>query len=251
MTSDTVRAFWYNGSNVGDLLTPFILDRLLDKHVEWADKGIKWLVAGSVLDRAQPGDILCGVGSFERITAVPGTQTRNLLVRGPLTAGQLGITCSVYGDAGLLLPGVYNPVAPAITNDWGIVAHYVDEEYAKQLTLPKGCRLISVTLSVREFIAAVRSCRRIASSSLHGVIVAEAYGVPAVRVKFPGTYGLVRDFEYKHRDYYLGTGRDLPECLELTAALSGKPVRCTTVQDHARKVYAHVRTGLMDGGFEL
>ena len=247
-----VRAFWYNAANVGDLLTPFILEKLTGRPVELSTTSPKWLVSGSVLDRALPGDILCGVGSFRKPVTITGTQVRTLLVRGPYTAEQLTVRSErvLCGDAGLLLPGVYAPSAPQLTHDVGIVAHYVDEAYAATISLPKGVRLIAVSLPVKAFIAAVRSCARILASSLHGLVVAEAYGVPAVRTVFPNTRDQVLDYDYKHADYYLGTGRPVPEAVDLATALTRMPGICHAVQDRARTVSAHVRRELIEGGFE-
>ena len=42
----------------------------------------------------------------------------------------------------------------------------------------------------------------ILSSSLHGVILAEAYGIPAVLIRNEN------EPLFKYKDYYMGTGRD-------------------------------------------
>ena len=240
MTENAVNAFWMRTANVGDCLTPFVLERLTGRPVKWTDRSPKWLAAGSILHEAHAGDTLCGVGSFEHMPAPNAADVRILTVRGPLTAAKLGTTLPMYGDVGLLLPGVYWEPKP-VTHVWGVIPHYVDEPEAR-LAYPDAY-VISVNLSVTEFVDAVRSCRYVASSSLHGLIVAEAYGVPAVRVRF-ATSNQIRDFDYKHRDYYEGTGRQLPAAVLLRKAR--RPEVVLSVVKHAAKLSDYVRYQLKE-----
>ena len=136
-----------------------------------------------------------------------------LALRGPRTAEKRMVTDCVYGDAGLMLPSVYEPT-PVSGHPIGIVPHYVDFEGVT------GEYVIPVSLDVPEFIDRVTSCKVIASSSLHGIVIAEAYGIPAIRLRFP-TSEYIRDFDYKHADYYEGTGRTLPDAYTLEAVLAG------------------------------
>jgi pyruvyltransferase len=56
----------------------------------------------------------------------------------------------------------------------------------------------------RKFIDELCSCEKIISSSLHGIILAEAYGIPAVFL------GEKRDSEmFKYYDWYISTGRKI------------------------------------------
>ena len=50
------------------------------------------------------------------------------------------------------------------------------------------------------------ACAYIVSSSLHGICVAEAYGIPAVWVRLADN---IVGGEFKFRDYYASTGRDM------------------------------------------
>jgi pyruvyltransferase len=52
------------------------------------------------------------------------------------------------------------------------------------------------------FIRHLLAARRVVSASLHGVILAEAYGIPAVLLQAGGT-----ETRFKYDDYYAGTGR--------------------------------------------
>ena len=171
---NSMKSQWFNGSNVGDLLAPLVLTGLTGETVVWSDQSPRWLVSGSILSMAQDHDTLFGVGSFERLDWMRAPQDlRILLVRGPRTAAHLGITCEIYGDCGLLMPLVYRPAQQEIQYELGIVPHYKSLE---QTPVPPGARLISPGLPPRQFIEALLTCRRVASSSLHGIILAEAYG---------------------------------------------------------------------------
>jgi pyruvyltransferase len=187
---------------------------------------------------AQPGDILCGVGGFEDQYAMP-LRLLVLAVRGPRTARQLNCTVDMYGDAGLLLPAVYNPPTAQPVYGWGLVPHYVDYEQAVKEP-PAGVRIIPTSLPVDRFVDELRACQRVMSSSLHGLVVAEAYGIPAVRVAF-STSGAIRSFGYKHADYYEGTGRCLPAAVTVQQARKLAPEANQQVLHHVRQFEEYVR----------
>lgn len=54
----------------------------------------------------------------------------------------------------------------------------------------------------KNFIDEIVSARFVVSSSLHGLILAEAYGVPCVMLKNTESSDL-----FKYKDYYYSTGR--------------------------------------------
>jgi hypothetical protein len=86
----------------------------------------------------------------------------------------------------------------------GIISHYVDYEEVELMNLPEGSKLIRVFDYPLEVIKQICECEKIISSSLHGIIVAEAYGVPAIWGEFSdGVYGK----GFKFRDYFAGTNR--------------------------------------------
>jgi pyruvyltransferase len=111
----------------------------------------------------------------------------------------------VYGDPALLLPLIYNPDIQK-THEIGIIPHYVDKKIVLQkYAFDSGFnKFIDVSLPWKKFIDEVLSCKTIISSSLHGIIIAEAYGIPA-------TWAVHSDKVigngFKFRDYLTGTGR--------------------------------------------
>ena len=46
-------------------------------------------------------------------------------------------------------------------------------------------------------------CKKIVATSLHGLVIAEAFGIPARFVRLSASEGMI-----KYRDYYAGTGRE-------------------------------------------
>lgn len=112
-----------------------------------------------------------------------------LAVRGPQTRKRLleqgHQVPEVYGDPGLLLPLHYQPKLPK-KHKLGIIPHYNDFKTIKPFyENEKEVLLIDLmTNDIEATTDLFLSCERIVSSSLHGLIVAHAYGIPAVWVPF-------------------------------------------------------------------
>lgn len=197
-----VMAFWFTGfDNVGDTLTAPLLNHF-GYEVELVDRNTrgKVLAVGSVMRCARPGDVVWGTGCMWdlpmtkrdcRFLAVRGPRTRELISGSPVP--------EVYGDPGLLLPLLYNPDVP-VRHEVGIIPHYLERDLVPR----DGYHFIDVAWDWRTFVREVKSCRRVISSSLHGIVIAEAYGVPAEWAVFSDK---ILGGEFKFQDYFLGTGR--------------------------------------------
>lgn len=76
------------------------------------------------------------------------------------------------------------------------------------------------TNDYKSVIDQIVQSKLIISSSLHGVILADAYGVPSVWYR-----GLGKDIDFKYLDYYASTGRR-PETIPTTIeeAMNTKPL---------------------------
>ncbi len=207
--SDTIRMYWWKPAapydNFGDGLSPYLVYKLANKPVECTKQSPKLLAIGSIFENAKSGDTIWGTGIHPRHYAglyqwdEPKPDLDVRLVRGPRTRKFLldrGIDCpELYGDPALLLPLFYQPEIKPI-HDVGYIPHLYD---ARRVRNP--WHLIDVRLPWREVVNQIVQCRKIVSSSLHGLIVAEAYGLPAIwlRTEIQG--------EVKYLDYYEGTGR--------------------------------------------
>jgi hypothetical protein len=105
-------------------------------------------------------------------------------VRGPLTRKHLqagGMSCpEVFGDAAIFYTALY-PATRAIKYELGIVQHIREVGI---VPLPRAddtlsVKFIDIGAGLTKVIDDIVSCRRIVSSSLHGIIAAHAFGVPA------------------------------------------------------------------------
>lgn len=192
--------------NFGDTLTLPLLRHFTGRGVERADKTElgKVVGVGSVMHCIRPGDVVWGTGVQEdrRYSAA---KTEFLAVRGPISRAAIDNASvpDVYGDPGLLLPLMYDPVVE-VRHSLGIVPHYLDAALSRAKH-PDALH-ISVKRDWRHVVRQVKSCRRIIATSLHGIIAAEAYGIPVV---WHGSYSRnLVSTNLKFQDYFLGTGRE-------------------------------------------
>jgi O-antigen/teichoic acid export membrane protein len=134
-----------------------------------------------------------------------------LAVRGPLTREYLlarGIECpEIYGDPALLFPRYYTPKFEK-KYKYGIIPHFRDKNNAQVKHLAekiKEFHLIDVqdVCNWQTFIDEITSCEFIFSSSLHGIIVSDAYSIPNCWVEF----GEKKRFPF--RDYFLSVGKNI------------------------------------------
>jgi pyruvyltransferase len=192
--------------NFGDTLSLPILSHFAGRAVERADRDEagKVLAVGSVMHCMRPDDVVWGTGVQED-RRYSGARTTFLAVRGPISRAAIdnADVPAVYGDPGLLLPHVYDPDVE-VTHDLGIVPHYLDAMLSRQKH-PDALH-ISVKRDWRHVVRRIKSCRRVIATSLHGIVAAEAYGVPVV---WHGSYSRkLVSTNLKFQDYFLGTGRE-------------------------------------------
>ena len=199
-------AYWSPYVNFGDALAPDILEfvtGLRPRFVSAQTRG-KVLSVGSILRRAQPGDTVWGTGAM-----FPGradlTRATVLAVRGPRTRSQIVGDCpEVYGDPAIILPLIYQP-RPLKRVDIGLIPHVVDQDVMRSID-PRVNVIDLATTKWRSVVDEICRCEVVLSSSLHGLIVAEAYGIPAVWVKASDR---VLGDGFKFHDYYESTGREI------------------------------------------
>ncbi|WP_026528483.1 polysaccharide pyruvyl transferase family protein [Butyrivibrio sp. VCD2006] len=146
------------------------------------------------------------------------SKTRKLdvrCVRGPKTLSRLrengyDVSRCLLGDPGVLMPLIYTPTEYKEKRDYSVILHMSkkDESIANQIDI--------LTDDWKRTIDEIYNSKLIISSSLHGCIIAEAYGVPAILLdKLEG-----RD-RFKYNDYYYSTGRyDYPVCKSVEEGLA-------------------------------
>jgi len=230
VSSKYILAYWWGDpsiNNFGDVLNPFIIAALSGREVvhcyrvvNIAGKPVYWVV-GSVLRFIDCSNaVVWGSGFVDSEDTIPTGQLpkKVLAVRGPLTREKLlrlGVECpEVYGDPALLCPMFFKP-ATAKLNRLGFVPHYVDRNSPlldKFRKMP-GVSVIDVTGGVEDVVRGITECEVIASSSLHGLVVADAYGIPSMWLKISGK---LRGDDFKFHDYLLSVGRRDTACVQLT-----------------------------------
>ena len=197
------------------------------------DYRAKALAVGSVLTYARPHDVVVGAGLIRasRTTLPRGVDVKAL--RGPLTAEYAGVDPDgiVFGDPGLLAAECLGiEVAASPMWDVVVVPHLVDYQSALRLvaSVPPSVRLtvVDVRRGPRSVIETIASGRTCVSSSLHGLVVAESLGVPAVWTTITGS---LSGGTFKFLDYLTGTGR--PEDTSLPFRDAWKRPSVATLRD--------------------
>jgi len=204
--SHVVKAYWWKEvPNFGDALAPLLLERFADIKVEW-DTISRAEVAsvGSILEHIPPlwdGYVLGSGKLFEFSRLHLHTKTAKILsVRGPLSAR--GIPGSfTLGDPGLLAAELVGPQEK--TYDLGIMPHWQDKELVARFKalIPRQFEVLTIDPAGDpiSILRQVGACRRLVTSSLHGMITADSFGMPR-RVEVCAA--MARDGgDFKFRDY--------------------------------------------------
>lgn len=219
--------------NWGDII-PYLIVKIFseaknfsrEKHFDVRNPKVdgKVISIGSVMNYTQPNDLVWGAGCIQP-GSIGHTPKKVYAVRGPLTKNELrlrGIKCpEIYGDPALLFPYIYNPTIEK-KYKVGIIPHYIEFEDEKDVAILKnlenqGIKIIDICAGVKEFINELLECEIVLSSSLHGLIAADAYKIPNARIvvsnKLIGGH-------FKFIDYCTSVGRQIDYGYQLTADTS-------------------------------
>ncbi|USD38671.1 polysaccharide pyruvyl transferase family protein [Ferrimonas sp. SCSIO 43195] len=212
---NSIKLFWWKERhNIGDALNFDIVNAITEgADIEWVPhnyKGDYITCVGSVAQLANTGTTIWGSGLISK-DAVPFRKPKKVCaVRGPLTRNRLqslGIdTPKVFGDPALLLPRFFTNISENKRYKLGVIPHFVDKNnlFFKR-ELPDWIKVIDVeTKDVQAFINELCECEYIVSSSLHGIILADAYNVPSCRISFSDK---VTGGDFKFADYAMSVGR--------------------------------------------
>ncbi|CAM3283775.1 polysaccharide pyruvyl transferase family protein [Paracoccus nototheniae] len=225
--ADRVKLFWWEQpypGNLGDIVNPYIVEKATGIPPQWAGRGTGLCAIGSVIKYAKDGTAVWGSGTpNSRDTLAAGA--RYHAVRGPLTRDLVienGGTCpEVYGDPAWLLPILY-PRKAKPTRKTGLILHFTHEEMTTPVA--PGVRRIDIRRigygEIEAFLDEMLDCERIVSSSLHGVIIAQAYGIPACLATVTTSASQIHGDGIKFDDYFRSIGHDAaPEALDLSKLL--------------------------------
>lgn len=170
---------------------------------------------GSILGIFNAGEYeVWGSGLIEPDFQLKSLPKKIHSVRGPLTRQALlnkGIECPPkYGDPALLISRYYRKDVDK-QYQWGIIPHYVDEDNSLFIEF---CQQHPEVLVIRmhdyedwlDIPDKILQCHRIMSSSLHGLIIADSYGIPNVWLRFSNK---IQGGNFKYLDYFQSVNRPI------------------------------------------
>ena len=215
MTTEPLRMYWWRMEhqpkrNFGDEISPLLVEEIFGRPCRWAPPhSCDIVAAGSIIEmtlgmKLANRPVLWGTGFMRDedggitdrdfdVVAVRGTRSRERVAN-----DRAGVT---VGDTGLLADALLT-AAPAKEYRLGVLPHFLDAEVAELdwLREQAGAHLIDATSDPRHVVEEIARCETLVSSSLHGLIVADALGVPNGHVRF-STNQFIGGM-YKFRDYY-------------------------------------------------
>ena len=207
--------------NYGDLLSKYLAEKISGKKVKWYNTKKKRLInkkhylsIGSIISHANKYSVIWGSGIISQEDVA--VDAEYISVRGPKTRDyllQFGLNVpAIYGDPAILLPRYYNPEISKIYNT-SIIPHYVDLQEVNNNLSDTSTNIINLLTNDIELTTdEILSSKRIISSSLHGVIVAHTYGIPALWVKLSDK---LSGDDIKFYDYFESVGLNVKTCLKL------------------------------------
>lgn len=202
----SLKFYWVGNNttgNFGDVLTPKLLDYFGIKYDFTRGSDYNAICIGSIARHAKKDTIVLGSG-FMSIKNPCETKADWRFVRGPRSKAKLeshgGKTSEVVGDPALLLPMFCDESKKKY--DVGIIPHVSQYNWAKE-QFPDYHVINLKTKNALAKAKEITECRSIISSSLHGIIAAHAYNIPAAYVEFE--LGIKGDGT-KFQDHYESIG---------------------------------------------
>ena len=205
--------WWSQKVNVGDYLAKVIFEYMMDRNGIKNDvkmkKTIHLMTVGSLIGMYDFDAVVWGSGvhcmeNVRRIYKQSKYRKYDVrLVRGPITQEFLksaGYSVpELYGDPAVIMPDIYTPRCEKEYNT-SVILHLSQKGL---LETDQDVHFIDVaTNNYQAFIDQIVKSKKVISSSLHGIILAESYGVPAVFLS-QGMSGELMKFY----DWYFSTGR--------------------------------------------
>ena len=193
-----MRLFWWDRvPNIGDRISAMLL-RHHGQEVQWSPpREADWVAAGSVLEHF---DGFTGTvwGTGRAGPHSPPTDlsaARVLALRGKDTLALAKTeNVPVLGDPGILACDLVKQ-GPRDSGYTAIVPHWQDQERMRE-TYREGV-FVDVVDDVLEALRLISGASRVVSSSLHGIVFADSYGVTRMWDWFDG----VQARGFKFRDY--------------------------------------------------
>jgi pyruvyltransferase len=211
--------WWTHAKNFGDLLSPWLVRKITGREVCFADHfQVNYSVIGSILGHTTSNSIVWGTGAFG-VEQIRGKNPRAFkqfsamakycAVRGPLTRNLLavkGVECPrIYGDPALLVSKYYTPLHFPDREKYevGLVLRWSEKDRMKGDLDPRIKLIYLDTDEIETILDTFCSCKKILTTSLHGLIIADAYGIPNGWLSSDSPTGL----EFKYWDYLISVAK--------------------------------------------
>lgn len=180
-----VPAHWWDGHpNFGDDLTPWLLPNYGVLPIHRVATRARLAGVGSILEflPSDWGGVVWGSGLMHG-EPHPLPNANVLAVRGHLTRELIGAPADVaLGDPGILVSRLRSRPRPRW--DVGLVPHGHHRQHAAFLALADTAgyriRVVNVHQSAARVVREIAACEAVITTSLHGLITADSYGIPAV-----------------------------------------------------------------------
>ena len=173
------------------------------------------MMVGSILSFANEHSVVWGTGFMHAQSTMMGMPKKITAVRGPLTLKrlqELGYDGkAVFGDPTLLLKPYIETEYILPKCEYGVIPHYIDRKIVEGW--PDD--ILFIDIQQRDFTllyGLLNRCEKIISSSLHGLILADMFEIPALWVKLSNN--LAGD-DMKFHDYFASIGRKDVEYFDL------------------------------------
>lgn len=234
LTDMYTNLFYWGGickkGNFGDLLSWFIFEKLTGIKPIFYDNrkkkiDIHYMSIGSIINYSNDKSIIWGTGTitknlskidFHKVFCVRGPKTRQALLK------YYDDIPEKYGDPALLTPLLYKSKNIKKYNI-GIIPHIIDYNELKQKFNDTNICVINLYInndedSIKKVIDNINKCKFIFSSSLHGIILSNAYNVPVIKFRHNKLAGddikFIDYFESVHSNkYYCNTNLDIDYCI--------------------------------------
>jgi len=231
---EEIGLYYYKCANAGDMLNEILIDRLFHIRTKEENFGKSDMIAvGSVMER-----IVRGVPATEYIKKVQSVadKTRTLhvwgtgfirayedfsdmefirpvhicAVRGELTKKAIEkitgqpLSC-VTADPGILAPLLLKQL-PEKKYTLGIIPHVIEREAEAYKSISErqpGSAVIDLTAHPVDVLNKIAACETVISTSLHGLIFADALGIPS---RWCELTDKILGNGFKYRDYYSAFG---------------------------------------------
>jgi pyruvyltransferase len=202
-SAPTVAAFWWDGhANFGDQLTPWLLQRYGRVAVHSSPGSAGMAGVGSILEQL-PTEFEGTVWGSGLLYGRPIDLPRATFaaVRGHLTKQVLGI----HGDPALGDPGILvsrHVERPKARWTLGVVPHGIHNADPVVARLaeryPQEVAVLDTAQPVDRMLRDIGRCEAVVSTSLHGLVIADSFGIPAAWFELePSLWGA----DFKFRDY--------------------------------------------------